>query len=203
MIECPPELVGLLVALVILLAWAALANVLFGHPTYFRSRSGKDGGREDQEPAHDFPASSLHPSLRSHAPPAAAPAYAQPPSTPDVLQSLLPQDLFASEILAFLSPYHLTRVLPTCEFIEQAGELPAYWNQAAQRRSWALQWPPDKIYNAGKKKECKVWDLSACKQPKLEFFRRVFIRPYQISSGHHTRKSCRVIVQGKVRDERK
>lgn len=41
--------------------------------------------------------------------------------------------------------------------------------------------------------------MSDCENPKLDFFRRTFLLPSQLSRGYTTRQSCRVIVQGNVR----
>jgi len=201
--------------------WSALSNILFGHQTYFRSR-GLDG-HEDPEPffdAHDAaPSSQPTPPGPHNFPQGPAPAYTQPTppgpqispqtppptytqalSTPDRLQALLPQDLVTSEVLTILSPYDVTRALPTCQFLNQAGEQPAYWNAASVHLTAAWIGPPDTPSTAEEGEEDKKgWDLSACENPKLDFFRRMFIFPYQITEGHITRTSCRVIVKGRVR----
>lgn len=198
MFEVSPDFVGVLVALVVLVGWAALSNILFGHQTFFRS-SG-EGGQEDQEPsfnAHDCLPTSPGPDIVPQAP---APTYTEPLSTPDRLQALLPQDLVSVEVLTFLSPYDVTLVLPVCQFLNTAGEQPAYWNEASRRSTvaWIRQLDmPSTVQEKGE--EIKGdWDLSGCESPKLEFFRRMFLSPYQSCNGHCTRTSCRVIVKGKV-----
>jgi hypothetical protein len=235
MIEVTHEIVGVLVALVVLVGWSALSNILFGHQTYFRSRALD--GHEDQEPffdAHDAaspsqptppgphnipqvpapahpqptpPGPHIDPQAPAPAytqptppgPQAPPPAYTQPLSTPDRLQALLPQELVTSEVLTILSPYDVTRALPTCQFLHQAGEQPAYWNAASRHLTTAWIGPPDTPSTAEEAEEDKKgWDLSACENPKLEFFRRMLIFPYQITEGHITRASCRVIVKGTV-----
>lgn len=225
MIEVTHEFVGVLVALVVLVGWSALSNIIFGHQTYFRS-SGIDPAEpptphEDPEPffdAHDAappsqptpPGPHISPQAASPSQPtpsgphidpqAPAPAYTQPLSTPDRLQALLPQDLVTSEVLTILSPYDVTCALPTCQFFHQAGEQPAYWNAASMHLTAAWIGPPDTPNTAEEGEEDKEgWDLSAYGNPKLEFFRRMFIFPYQITEGHITRTSCRVIVKGTVR----
>jgi hypothetical protein len=205
MLEVTPELVGVLVALVVLVASAALTNILFGHSTFFRSSSSSSskGEHRDQErlfnPYIDVPPLSFQPT--SHGPHIVpAPAYTQPLSTPDRLQALLPQDLVTSEVLTFLSPYDVTRALPTCQFLNTTGEQPAYWNAASRHASGAWIGPPDITSTAEEgQEEQSGWDLSACASAKLEFFRRVFIFPYQICDDHYTPASCRVIVKSRVR----
>lgn len=125
-----------------------------------------------------------------------APAPLQSQPTPGLLQTRFPQDLLASEILPYLTPYEVTQLLPTCRLFNQAGEQPVYWKLAAQRGRLALLTKFDeKDLNEEEQNE---WDLSDCENPKLEFFRRTFLLPYQLAQGHTTQTSCRVIVQSKV-----
>lgn len=66
------------------------------------------------------------------------PTSLQPQPTPGLLQARFPQDLLASEVLPYLTPYEVTRLLPTCQLFNQAGEQPVYWKLAAQRGRLAL-----------------------------------------------------------------
>jgi hypothetical protein len=61
------------------------------------------------------------------------PASLRSQPTPGLLQAAFPEDLFASEILPYLTPYEVTCLLPTCQLFNQAGEQPVYWKLAAQQ----------------------------------------------------------------------
>jgi len=199
MVEISPDFVGVLVALMVLAGWAALSNIFFGHQTFFRRSS--EGGQEDEEAS--FNAHNCLPTLPGPdiVPQAPAPTYTEPPSTPDRLQALLPQDLVSTEVLTFLSPYDVTLVLPVCQFLNTTGEQPACWNEASRRSTaaWIRRLDMPSTVEEGGKEIKRGWELGERESPKLEFFRRMFLFPYQSCEGHDTRTSCWVIVKGKVR----
>lgn len=177
----PSELLGLVVALLALLGASALINVLFGHPTFFREADHLPSKASVPFPPPTFP----------------TPVHSPPPSVPDRLPVLIPKELFVSEVLLFLSPYEVTRLLPTSRYFHLAGEHVTYWQHAWTRRLAGMRQPLKRRCKATRGPEELL--THECHNPKLEFFRRMFVYPYELTYAHCHTYSCRIIVHGKVR----
>lgn len=61
-------------------------------------------------------------------------------------------------MLPFLTPYDVTGILPTCRFLNRAGELPAYWIEASS----SLRLMDDR--EGEQKARPRWWDLGACQR---------------------------------------
>lgn len=177
----PSELLGLVVALLALLGASALINVLFGHPTFFREADHLPSKASVPFPPPTFP----------------TPVHSPPPSVPDRLQVHIPKELFVSEVLLFLSPYEVTRLLPTSRYFHLAGEHVTYWQHAWTRRLAGMRQPLKRRCEATRGPEELL--THECHNPKLEFFRRMFVYPYELTYAHCHTYTCRIIVHGKVR----
>ena len=172
------ELVGLGLALVVLLLASLATNAAFGHKTFHGQRQAFALPRPPP-PTRTRPAT-------TPSPPPPLPS----PVAPDQLQAMLPQELLASEVLSFLTPYEVTQLLPTSKVLRRVGELPSLWQQAMARAGLLVEDDDD-----GQK-----GNEGLGRRSKLEFFRRMFLRPYDLARGHDTPDSCRVIIHSRVYD---
>jgi hypothetical protein len=164
------DLRGTLVAAaiaVLLVVSATFTNMFFGHQTYFRGRPSarrKRGGGEEDGAGKG----------RGFALPAPSAGHGN-------LQVALPADLFASEVLPFLTPYEVcTSLAPGSRWLNRVSEEGLYWGDALRRVVGGLQ----------ASHEGRI--------SKLGFFVRVYLHTFALAREHTSERSCRVVINGRV-----
>ena len=103
-------------------------------------------------------------------------------------------------ILSFLMPFEVvTMVLPTARFMQQAAEAPSYWVLQMRRAALLRENEEGEEEDEVLYQRLLLTNQNQRKRKiKLEYFRRMFLKPYQLVKDHESIDSCRVIIHGKV-----